>query len=158
MNIVVQPFGCLCLIENYFVEAIVILPRNMFYSTDISVTLWIINKNKKARVVERNGEIIKYRERQKEILFMDLRRWGSEYEKKYIQLTKEDIGKITSNYHNWQRLGHEKTYKNIPEYCYSANLAEIMENDGWKDYRRWEEEFKIDKKERIEIEIREEIK
>nr|WP_288684742.1 N-6 DNA methylase [uncultured Anaerobutyricum sp.] len=25
-----------------------ILPRNLFYTTDISVTLWILNKNKKA--------------------------------------------------------------------------------------------------------------
>ena len=28
------------IIENDLVEAIVILPRNMFYTTDISVTLW----------------------------------------------------------------------------------------------------------------------
>jgi type I restriction enzyme M protein len=36
------------LIENNLVEAILVLPRNLFYTTDISVTLWIINKNKKA--------------------------------------------------------------------------------------------------------------
>jgi hypothetical protein len=35
------------LIENNLVEAILVLPRNLFYTTDISVTLWIINKNKK---------------------------------------------------------------------------------------------------------------
>nr|WP_264558627.1 class I SAM-dependent DNA methyltransferase [Flavobacterium sp. N2270] len=35
------------LIENDIVEAIVILPQNMFYTTNISVTLWILNKNKK---------------------------------------------------------------------------------------------------------------
>ena len=39
------------LIENNLVEAIIILPRNLFYTTDISVTLWILNKNKKARFV-----------------------------------------------------------------------------------------------------------
>ena len=39
------------LIENRLVEAIIMLPRNMFYTTDISVTLWILNKNKKARTV-----------------------------------------------------------------------------------------------------------
>ncbi len=49
------------LIQNHIVEAIVILPRNMFYSTDISVTLWILNNNKKARTVEQNGKIVKYR-------------------------------------------------------------------------------------------------
>lgn len=34
------------LIENDKVEAIIVLPRDMFYTTDISVTLWIINNNK----------------------------------------------------------------------------------------------------------------
>lgn len=29
------------LVENNLVEAIVVLPRNLFYTTDISVTLWI---------------------------------------------------------------------------------------------------------------------
>lgn len=72
------------LIKNGTVEAIVILPRDMFYSTDISVSLWILNNNKKARTVEQNGKIVKYRDRRNEVLFMDLRRSGSEYEKKYI--------------------------------------------------------------------------
>jgi type I restriction enzyme M protein len=36
------------LIENNLIEAIIIIPRNTFYTTDISVTLWILNKNKKA--------------------------------------------------------------------------------------------------------------
>lgn len=61
------------LIKNHLVEAIIILPRNLFYTTDISVTLWILNRNKKAHVVEQNGEIKRYRNRENEILFMDLR-------------------------------------------------------------------------------------
>lgn len=69
------------LIENNLVEAIIILPRNLFYTTDISVTLWILNKNKKARVVEENGEVKRFRNREREILFMDLRQMGSPYEK-----------------------------------------------------------------------------
>lgn len=43
------------LIENNLVEAIIILPRNLFYTTDISVTLWILNKNKKTREVAEKG-------------------------------------------------------------------------------------------------------
>ncbi len=103
------------LIENNLVEAIIIIPRNTFYTTDISVTLWILNKNKKERdVLMVNGEGLgvnegeginnykHYRNREKEILFMDLRCWGSEYEKKYVQLTEQDIEKVVLNYHNWQ--------------------------------------------------------
>ena len=115
------------LINNNLVEAIIILPRNLFYTTDISVTLWIINKNKKARVVEQNGQIKRYRNREKEILFMDLRQMGSPYEKKYIELTKEDRAKVTSLYHAWQLDGFEDTYKNVPEFCYSASLEEIAD-------------------------------
>ena len=113
------------LIENNLVEAIIILPRNLFYTTDISVTLWIINKNKKARVVEQNGEIKRYRNREKEILFMDLRQMGSPYEKKYVELTEEDRAKVISVYHAWQQDGFEDTYEDVPEFCYSASFDEV---------------------------------
>ena len=115
------------LIENDLVEAILILPRNLFYTTDISVTLWILNKNKKARVVEQNGVEKRYRDRQGQILFMDLRQMGSPYEKKYIELTQDDRDKVTETYHNWQTEGYKDTYKNVPEFCYSASFDEVKE-------------------------------
>ena len=118
------------LLKNHLVEAIVILPRNMFYSTDISVTLWILAGNRKARTVEQNGELVKYRNRENEVLFIDLRQWGEPFEKKYIQFSGEQIAQIAENFHNWQREGHEQTYRNVPEYCYSATLEEI-EAKGW---------------------------
>ncbi|MEX0684476.1 MAG: class I SAM-dependent DNA methyltransferase [Balneolales bacterium] len=117
------------LIENRLVEAIVIIPRNTFYTTDISVTLWILNNNKKDREVEINGKLKKYRDREDEILFIDLRRWGSEYDKKFIELTAKDIEKVTLNYHNWQQTDYNTTYKNVPEYCYSASFEEVKTND-----------------------------
>ena len=118
------------LLQNHLVEAIVILPRNMFYSTDISVTLWILAGNRKARTVEQNGKMVKYRNRENEVLFVDLRQWGEPFEKKYIQFSAEQITEIAQNIHNWQREGYETTYKNIPEYCYSASLDEI-EKKSW---------------------------
>lgn len=117
------------LIENDLVEAIIIIPRNTFYTTDISVTLWIINKNKRQRNIEINEKDKKYRDRKGQVLFMDLRRWGSEYEKKYIQLTKEDIAKVAINYHNWQQSDFETTYKDVPEFCKSASFEELEAND-----------------------------
>jgi len=116
------------IIENHLVEAVIVLPRDMFYSTDISVTLWIINKNKEARSIEHNGDVVEYRDRKDEILFMDLRRKGEPYEKKYIQLSDSLIQEVVSIYHNWQRVGFEKNYKNIPEFCYSATKDEIKSN------------------------------
>ncbi|MCQ2270328.1 MAG: type I restriction-modification system subunit M [Bacteroidales bacterium] len=115
------------MLERGLVEAILILPRNLFYTTDISVTLWILNNNKKARVANRNGEEVHYRDREKEVLFMDLRQMGSPYEKKYVQLTADDIARVAHTYHDWQRAGD--SYGDIPEYCYSATFDEIAEKN-----------------------------
>lgn len=113
------------LIENNLVEAIVILPQDMFYTTNISVTLWIINKNKKSQIKNIAEETREYRNREKEILFMDLRQMGEPFEKKFVQLSKEDIKKITSTYHKWQT----QEIENIPEFCYSATFEEVEKKD-----------------------------
>lgn len=117
------------LIENDLVESIMIIPRNTFYTTDISVTLWILNKNKKERTIHLNGKQKNYRNREGEILFMDLRRWGQEFEKMFIELTDEEISIVSMNYHNWQQREYKETYQNVPEYCYSADFDEIKTND-----------------------------
>ena len=90
------------LIENNLVEAILVLPRNLFYTTDISVTLWIVNKNKKAQSKKVGDETRNYRDREKEILFMDLRQMGEPFEKKYTQFSDDDIQKVVKTYHQWQ--------------------------------------------------------
>ena len=117
------------MIENNLVEAVLILPRNLFYTTDISVTIWILNKNKKARTVEHNSEIKKYRNREREILFMDLRQWGEPFEKKFVQFSETDIKKISETYHNWQSVDSAKLYQDTPEYCYSASFEEMEKKD-----------------------------
>jgi type I restriction enzyme M protein len=117
------------LIENNLVEAIIILPRDMFYTTDISVTLWILNKNKKAHIVPHEDVTRNYRDREEEILFMDLRQLGEPFEKKYIQITPEKTNKIASTFHTWQQFGAGEDYKDIPEYCYSATNEEVASKD-----------------------------
>ncbi|MBO7610528.1 MAG: N-6 DNA methylase [Muribaculaceae bacterium] len=115
------------LIENDKVEAIIVLPRNMFFSTDISVTLWILNNNKRGGY--RNG--IKLRNRQKEILFVDLRTWTENVtQKKYVELSDEQIERIFKIYKDWQSLpdGVEK-YEEVELYR-SVKIKEIDEN-GW---------------------------
>ena len=117
------------LIKNDLVEAILVLPQDMFYTTNISVTLWFLNRNKKARTIEINNKIKRYRNREKEILFMDLCQMGEPFEKKFIQFSKEDIQKVTETYHHWQQTSYEKHYHNIPEFCYSAIFEEIKDKD-----------------------------
>ena len=116
------------MIDNDKVEAIIILPRNCFYTTDISVTCWILNNNKKDRVEHRDNGDIKYRDRTGEILFMDLRQMGHPYEKKYIELTQEDRDIITSKFNAWRQESNEE-YVDVPEFCHSASKQEIIDKD-----------------------------
>jgi type I restriction enzyme M protein len=114
------------LIKNDVVEAIIVLPRNMFYSTDISVTLWILNKNKRGGM--RNGRML--RNRQGEILFVDLRSWNSNvYEKKYVKLSEEQIAAAHKIYTDWQTNDYPDGYASPELYC--AVTAETIEQNGW---------------------------
>jgi len=115
------------LIENNLVEAILILPRSMFYTTDISVTFWILNNNKKERSIELNNETKNLRNREEEILFMDLREIGIPFEKKFTQFSPDNIIKITDAFHNWRLK--DKNYTDEPEFCYSAKKEEIAKKD-----------------------------
>ncbi|WP_440913327.1 type I restriction-modification system subunit M [Candidatus Pelagibacter sp.] len=111
------------LIENDLVETIITLPRDMFYSTDISVTLWIINKDKKNNLKKKDT-----RSTENQILFFDLRRRGIEIEK-YIELNSDERSNVKQIYTNWKSNNFQKTYKDIGEYCYSASLEEIKKNN-----------------------------
>lgn len=109
------------LIENDKVEAIIILPRDMFYTTDISVTLWILNQNKHACI--KNGH--SWRDRIGEILFMDLRTWNQNtYEKgKFVQFSPEQIAQIQKIFFDWRTTGGTPYAQ--PELYYGANYEEI---------------------------------
>lgn len=111
------------IIENDLIEAIITLPRNTFYSTDISVTLWIINKNKKKRKLKTPEKNRNLRDRSNEILFLDLRQWGSEVEKRFIEITTDEIYKIKEIFHKWQE---GVSYKDIIETCKSVRLKELI--------------------------------
>ena len=117
------------LIKNNLVESIIILPRNMFYTTDISVTLWILNKNKNAHTVQHEDVTRQYRNRKNEVLFMDLRQCGEPFEKKYIQFSDNDISKFAATLHTWQQTEAVDNYNNIAEFCYSATTEEIAAKD-----------------------------
>jgi type I restriction enzyme M protein len=121
------------LIERDRVEAIIVLPRDMFYTTDISVTLWIVNMNKHKGTV--NGRAV--REREHEILFIDLRRWDENIEeividkgkrKKKTVLSDSQISKVKEIYNNWQSEDRS-LYSDVPELCRAVDLDELNKHD-----------------------------
>ena len=114
------------LLLNDKVEAIIVLPRDMFYTTDISVTLWIVNMNKKAGTV--NGRQV--RDRCGEVLFMDLRRWDQNVEeividkgkkKKKTVLNPVQIADVKKVYNAWQSV-NTTLYADVPEFCQSVKI------------------------------------
>lgn len=118
------------LIQNDKVEAIVILPRELFITTDISVTLWILNQNKKGGKYHERM----LRNREHEILFMDLRTWTENpvkgEGKKKVLLNEAQIRRAADIYHTWQNEGTDGTDYAVPELYRSVGMDEI-EKQGW---------------------------
>ena len=116
------------LIENDKVEAIVVLPRELFITTDISVTVWILNQNKKGGKYHERM----LRNREHEIFFMDLRQWTENAvkgeNKKKVMLSPEQIERAAGIYHAWQSDANGKGYDE-PELYRSVGINEIREND-----------------------------
>lgn len=113
------------ILENDKVEAIIVLPRDMFYTTDISVTLWILNMNKGS------GEMAgrKLRDRRGEVLFVDLRTWNENIEKytydknknkKKTVLSSEQIARVKDIFESWRCL--DGGYEDVPELCKSVHV------------------------------------
>lgn len=118
------------LIQNDKVEAIIILPRELFITTDISVTLWILNQNKKGG--EYHGRTL--RNRENEILFMDLRTWienpVKNEGKKKVFLSDEQIQRAADIYHTWQNEGTDGANYAVPELYRSVKTRKWHDQDG----------------------------
>ena len=117
------------LIKNDKVEAIIILPRELFITTDISVTFWILNQNKKGG--KYHGRQLRNREH--EILFMDLRQWTENSvkgeQKKKVRLITEQIQRVADIYHQWQSEGTDGNNFAVPELYRSVGIDEIEQNN-----------------------------
>lgn len=120
------------LIERDKIEAIIILPRELFITTDISVTLWILNQNKKGGLY--HGR--KLRNRENEILFVDLRTWAENpvknENKKKVRLDDAQIQRVADIYHKWQEEGTDGSNYAVPELYRSVSTSEIGdEKNSW---------------------------
>lgn len=117
------------LIEKDKVEAIVVLPRELFYTTDISVTLWILNQNKKGGL--HHGR--RLRDRTGEVLFMDLRTWTDNpvkgEQKKKVELKPDQIDRAKEIYFRWQQEDTDGQAYAEPELYRSVGFDEIAGND-----------------------------
>ena len=106
------------LIEEGLVDCIVNLPAKLFLNTQIPASLWFMSRNRT------NG---KYRNRSKEILFVDARNLGHLINRRTLELSDEDIQKIANTYHNWRNPDGD--YEDIKGFCNAAPVERVKELD-----------------------------
>lgn len=99
------------MIKDDIVECIISLPTQLFYSTQIPVSLWFLNRNKNI---------------DNHILFIDARNFGKMYNKVQRILEDKDIKQIAETVHSWQKI---KGYKDIEGYCKSVNIEDIRKEN-----------------------------
>jgi type I restriction enzyme M protein len=109
------------IIEADLVDCIVAMPGQLFYTTQIPVSLWFLAKNKK-NGKGRNGKAL--RDRSRETLFIDARKLGYMKTRVNRDLSVEDIAKIADTYHAWRKDG-DGDYQDILGFCKSAATEEI---------------------------------
>lgn len=101
------------MLRDDVVDCIVSLPEQLFYSTGIPVSLWILRKGKKPCTAGK-------------VLFIDAKKLGDVIDRRIRELSEEDILRISETYHRWR---DDTNYADIKGFCKSASLEEIKEQD-----------------------------
>ena len=98
------------IINADLVECIVAMPTQLFYTTQIPVSLWFLSKNKKQK-----GKT----------LFIDARKMGIMVTRKLRELTDEDIRKIADTYNAFV----DGALEEVKGFCAVATTEEIGNQD-----------------------------
>jgi type I restriction enzyme M protein len=98
------------IVEDDLVEGIIAMPTQLFYTTQIPVSLWFLNRNKKQK-----GKT----------LFIDARKMGTMISRKNREMTDADLAKIAGTFAAFQK----GTLKNKNGYCAAVATAEIAKQD-----------------------------
>ena len=136
------------LVENGFIDCIVNLPAKLFLNTQIPAALWFMSRNRKGNglplphgnglpLPHQNGLPLPhqngspFRDRSNEILFIDARNLGHLINRRTRELSKEDVEKIASTYHNWRSMGDglSSPYEDVAGFCASAPISKVRELD-----------------------------
>jgi type I restriction-modification system DNA methylase subunit len=117
------------------------LPGQLFTNTQIPACIWFLTKSKKARTIPAGDDVPAcYRDRSREVLFIDARKLGFMKDRVLRDFTEEDIERIAGTINQWRLdLGQLLTeadkrgivyelappYGDVSGFCKSATLEEI---------------------------------
>jgi type I restriction enzyme M protein len=107
------------MIEADLVECIVGLPPQLFYTTQIPVSLWFLNRDKGS------GGSRSWRDRRGEMLFIDARKLGELVDRTHRELSNADTTRIISAYHAWRGEPGVNAYEDLPGFCASVSKEQI---------------------------------
>jgi len=110
------------LVEADLVDCIVALPGQLFYSTQIPVSLWFLARNKRSG---RGRDGATLQDRSGHILFIDARKLGRLEDRVHRTLDPADIGRIAGAYHAWRGDGDGGAHEDVPGFAKAATLAEV---------------------------------
>ena len=115
------------LVEGNAVDAMVALPGQLFYGTQIPACLWILAKDKSNGI----AKDAKLRDRRGEVLFIDARKMGALVpgSRKQKELAPEEIAKIATAYHAWRGEPDAGAYEDEPGFCKAASFEEIAKHN-----------------------------
>lgn len=109
------------IIEADLVDCIVSLPGQLFFTTQIPVSLWFLTRDKSNGLVRD----MKLRDRRRETLFIDARGLGTMQTRTLKVLTGTHIAKIADTYHAWRETGGR--YSDESGFAKSATTDDIAE-------------------------------
>jgi type I restriction enzyme M protein len=98
------------IVEDDLVEGIIAMPTQLFYTTQIPVSLWFINRNKKQK-----GKT----------LFVDARKMGTMVNRRSREMTTEDIAKIADTF----KAFNDGTLEDVKGFCSAVKTEEIAKQD-----------------------------
>ena len=115
------------MVERDAVDALVALPGQLFYGTQIPACLWILAKDKSNGVVKD----VRLRDRCGELLFIDARKMGALVpgSRKQKELSREEIQQIATAYHAWRGEPGAGEYEDVAGFCKSATTEEITKHN-----------------------------
>lgn len=98
------------IINADLVDCIVAMPPQLFYTTQIPVSLWFLSKNKKQK---------------NKTLFIDARKMGTMVTRKLRELTDEDIAKLAETYKAYA----QGTLEDVKGFCTVKTTEDIAAQD-----------------------------
>jgi type I restriction enzyme M protein len=115
------------LVEGEAIDAMVSLPGQLFYGTQIPACLWIMAKDK-SNGIAKNAKL---RDRRGEVLFIDARKLGALVpgSRKQKELSAEEVARIATAYHAWRGEPDAGDYADEPGFCKAATLEEIEKHN-----------------------------